>query len=136
MTALRLLLAVAFTVFVSVASAQTTTTSTTRYEKNRMVSTDADGSVTTVTRSRGDNGSDVYTTERTDAPRKLADILRDFPPSRALRRHERDGVWTGYQGSPRDVAWMESCRPSLVTDRYGMARYVYAKPGCETGDPQ
>ena len=54
------------------------------------------------------------------------------PPATA----QIDGTWNGYEGSPRDVAWMESCRPTLTTDRYGMTRYVYAKRGCETGEPQ
>lgn len=33
----------------------------------------------------------------------------------------------------RERAWSERCRPSLVYDRYGVGRYVYAAPGCELG---
>lgn len=121
---------------VASASAQTVTTSTVRHEGNRITTTDSDGTVSTTTETRGNDGSRIYTHERTEAPgRKLAAIIRDLPPDRSSRR-QRNGNWTGRQGSPRDVAWMESCRPTLKTDRHGMARYVYAKPGCETGEPQ
>jgi hypothetical protein len=33
----------------------------------------------------------------------------------------------------RERAWSERCRPSLVYDRYGVGRYVYAANGCELG---
>lgn len=33
----------------------------------------------------------------------------------------------------RDRKWMSYCKPVLVEDRYGVARYRYAKPGCEFG---
>lgn len=33
----------------------------------------------------------------------------------------------------RDRAWEQRCRPSLVYDRNGVGRYVYAARGCELG---
>lgn len=33
----------------------------------------------------------------------------------------------------RDRRWADRCRPSIVQDRYGVARYTYAQPGCEFG---
>lgn len=33
----------------------------------------------------------------------------------------------------REQRWRERCRPLVERDHYGVARYVYARPGCEFG---
>jgi len=33
----------------------------------------------------------------------------------------------------RDKRWVDRCRPFISQDRYGVARYHYAQPGCEYG---
>jgi hypothetical protein len=33
----------------------------------------------------------------------------------------------------REEKWRERCQPVAQRDRYGVTRYVYAKPGCEFG---
>ncbi len=33
----------------------------------------------------------------------------------------------------RDHRWLARCRPLVQRDRYGVARYYYAEPGCEFG---
>lgn len=33
----------------------------------------------------------------------------------------------------RDRKWAAFCKPVVVTDRYGIGRYLYTKPGCEFG---
>lgn len=33
----------------------------------------------------------------------------------------------------RDRKWIAFCKPAIVTDRYGVSRYLYAKQGCEYG---
>lgn len=33
----------------------------------------------------------------------------------------------------RDKKWLARCRPVIAQDRYGVARYHYAEPGCEFG---
>ncbi len=33
----------------------------------------------------------------------------------------------------RDRRWVDRCRPVTRPDRYGVARYYYAMPGCEFG---
>jgi hypothetical protein len=33
----------------------------------------------------------------------------------------------------RDRKWLDRCRPVAQHDRYGVARYHYAAPGCEFG---
>lgn len=33
----------------------------------------------------------------------------------------------------RDRLWVEHCKPTLVNDRYGVARYHYVAAGCEFG---
>jgi hypothetical protein len=33
----------------------------------------------------------------------------------------------------RDRRWVERCRPIIMQDRYGVARYHYAAAGCEFG---
>jgi hypothetical protein len=33
----------------------------------------------------------------------------------------------------RDRKWVRFCKPVALTDRYGVARYSYAQPGCEFG---
>lgn len=57
------------------------------------------------------------------------------PPLSGGSTGRLNGTWTGYEGSPRDIAWVASCNPRIVTDREGINRYVYAKRGCEYGDP-
>jgi hypothetical protein len=39
----------------------------------------------------------------------------------------------GARTEERDRRWVDRCRPSLKQDRYGVARYHYAMPGCEFG---
>jgi hypothetical protein len=33
----------------------------------------------------------------------------------------------------RERRWVDRCRPTIVPDQYGVARYTYALPGCEFG---
>jgi len=33
----------------------------------------------------------------------------------------------------RDRKWQERCRPTIMQDRYGVARYRYSAAGCEFG---
>ena len=33
----------------------------------------------------------------------------------------------------RDHKWQQRCQPTIIQDRYGVARYRYAAPGCEFG---
>ena len=33
----------------------------------------------------------------------------------------------------RDRKWQQRCRPTIMQDRYGVARYRYSAPGCEFG---
>jgi hypothetical protein len=35
--------------------------------------------------------------------------------------------------SARDRKWLAHCRPLIMRDDYGVARYRYAAPGCEFG---
>jgi hypothetical protein len=37
------------------------------------------------------------------------------------------------QAIARDRKWVAFCKPVVVADRYGVSRYLYAKPGCEFG---
>jgi len=37
------------------------------------------------------------------------------------------------QMAERDRKWSAHCRPAIERDRYGVARYHYAAPGCEFG---
>ncbi len=37
------------------------------------------------------------------------------------------------QMTERDHRWLARCRPIVQRDRYGVARYYYAAPGCEFG---
>jgi hypothetical protein len=37
------------------------------------------------------------------------------------------------QVAARDHKWLTRCRPVIQYDRYGVARYHYAAPGCEFG---
>ncbi len=37
------------------------------------------------------------------------------------------------QANEEDQRWVARCRPTLRQDRYGVARYHYARPGCEFG---
>lgn len=51
--------------------------------------------------------------------------IRTVPPPAddAERRHSAE----------RDRKWEERCRPVIRQDRFGVARYSYAAPGCEFG---
>ncbi len=33
----------------------------------------------------------------------------------------------------QDRKWVSFCKPVVFTDRYGVSRYSYARPGCEFG---
>ena len=55
-----------------------------------------------------------------------------------------DGPYIRAVPQPRDAAeraranqedqrWVERCQPTIHQDRYGVARYHYAQPGCEFG---
>jgi hypothetical protein len=37
------------------------------------------------------------------------------------------------RASERERRWVDRCRPVIDHDRYGVARYRYAMPGCEFG---
>ena len=37
------------------------------------------------------------------------------------------------ESKEREQQWRARCRPTIQHDRYGVARYVYAGPGCEFG---
>jgi hypothetical protein len=37
------------------------------------------------------------------------------------------------QSAERDHKWEQRCRPTIVQDRYGVARYQYSALGCEFG---
>ena len=37
------------------------------------------------------------------------------------------------RAAEEDRRWVARCRPTLRQDRYGVARYQYARPGCEFG---
>ena len=37
------------------------------------------------------------------------------------------------RAAERDKRWVDRCRPTITQDRYGVARYHYAQPGCEFG---
>lgn len=39
----------------------------------------------------------------------------------------------GTRAKERDRRWVDRCRPYVKQDRYGVARYHYAMPGCEFG---
>lgn len=43
-----------------------------------------------------------------------------------------DGA-AGARASERERRWADRCRPAIRQDRYGVARYYYALPGCEFG---
>jgi len=64
------------------------------------------------------------------------DDMRCFTRSAPGGAPARDGEWTGYEGSPRDRAWMESCVLGITTGKDGLSRYVYRNPTCANGDPQ
>ncbi len=44
----------------------------------------------------------------------------------AADREQRESI-------ARDRKWLSFCKPEIVTDRYGVGRYRYARPGCEYG---
>ena len=37
------------------------------------------------------------------------------------------------RAAARERRWVDRCRPVITQDRYGVARYHYAMPGCEFG---
>lgn len=37
------------------------------------------------------------------------------------------------RANQEDQRWVEHCQPTIHQDRYGVARYHYARPGCEFG---
>ena len=37
------------------------------------------------------------------------------------------------RAAERDRKWEQRCHPAIAQDRYGVARYEYAAPGCEFG---
>lgn len=37
------------------------------------------------------------------------------------------------RAAERDRKWEERCRPTIAQDRFGVARYHYAAPGCDFG---
>ena len=37
------------------------------------------------------------------------------------------------RSAERDRKWQQRCRPTIMQDRYGVARYRYSAPGCEFG---
>jgi hypothetical protein len=37
------------------------------------------------------------------------------------------------EAAARDRNWLARCRPTIERDIYGVARYLYAAPGCEFG---
>ena len=37
------------------------------------------------------------------------------------------------RAAARERRWVDRCRPAIAQDRYGVARYHYAMPGCEFG---
>lgn len=37
------------------------------------------------------------------------------------------------RSAERDRKWQQRCRPVIMQDNYGVARYVYSAPGCEFG---
>ena len=91
-----------------------------------LVTTRSDGSMTEMTARREEDGAMTYTTTYPPGPPGMSATAPAAPATPAQR-----GIWTGYEGSPRDRAWVESCKPRIVTDREGIDRYVYAKRGCE-----
>ena len=44
----------------------------------------------------------------------------------------RDGAERA-RAKEEDQRWVERCQPTIHQDRYGVARYHYARPGCEFG---
>ena len=97
-----------------------------------LVTTRSDGSVTETTPRRENDGSTSYFTTYTPGPPGMS-ATAPAAPAPATPAEHRD-IWTGYEGSPRDRAWVEACKPQIVTDREGIDRYVYAERGCEYGD--
>jgi hypothetical protein len=57
-------------------------------------------------------------------------FLRD-PHVRPVRGFESQEE--AEQSVKRDRKWAHFCKPVAFTDRYGVARYSYAQPGCEFG---
>lgn len=51
-------------------------------------------------------------------------FVRELPP-----RTEQEIA----ESREREQKWRTRCRPTIEHDRYGVARYTYAGPGCEFG---
>ena len=127
--------AIAMSLACSAALAQTQQQSWTndRYlTDGTLVTTRSDGSVTESTSRLEYDGSTTLTTTYTPGPPGMA-ATAPAPAAPATPAQRRD-IWTGYEGSPRDRAWVEACKPRIVTDREGIDRYAYARRGCEYGD--
>ena len=123
-------LAIAMSLACSAALAQQQSWTEQRYTPDgALVTTRSDGNMSETTMRREHDGTKTYTSTHTPGPQECRQP-REAPPTAA----RRNGVWTGYQGSPRDKAWVEACKPRIVTDREGIDRYTYAKRGCEYGD--
>lgn len=52
-------------------------------------------------------------------------FIRQVPPPGDAAERAR--------ANARDRRWVDRCRPMITPDRYGVARYHYALPGCEFG---
>ena len=129
---ITLALAIAMSLACSAALAQAQEQSWTneRYTADgTLVTTRSDGSMTETTPRREDDGSTTYFTTNTPGPPGMS-ATAPAPPA------QRNGIWTGYEGSARDRAWVEACKPQIVTNREGIDRYAYAKRGCEYGEAQ
>ena len=113
----------------ALAQAQQQSWTNDRYTTDGLVTTRSDGSMTEMTARREEDGAMTYTTTYTPGPPGMSATAPAAPATPAQR-----GIWTGYEGSPRDRAWVEACKPQIVTDREGIDRYVYAERGCEYGD--
>ena len=107
-------LAIALSLVCSAASAQTAVSTTTvRVTKDRAVATEPpDGDRTTTVRRNNGDGSTTYTTTHTPSPTSAS--------AAPLTMRELNGVWTGREGSARDVAWVASASriSSLIARRY------------------
>lgn len=106
-------LAIALSLVCSAASAQTAVSTTTvRVTKDRAVATNSDGNRTTTVRRNNGDGSTTYTTTHTPSPTSAS--------AAPLTMRELNGVWTGREGSARDVAWVASASriSSLIARGY------------------
>src|SRR5262245_5686826 len=102
---LRIALATAALMLATAAQAQTTTTTETRTCKNNFMG----GGTTCTTTTQQGSGSPGAGTAMRLSRQELADQ------------------------ATRIAKWEEACQPKLAYDRYGVARYTYARPDCEMG---